>query len=534
MYKNRKTIYAILFLLFFLLEALHLFPHFIPVGSPIEWLKPLGHYAPIALALLLLFIIRIGEIQKEKLEESLHEGGDLITRIEAESKRVTELRERTDELVGTTQRLAEQIRSSDALLHGKLFFFQQDYKAASEIFEELYAGNAGDVEVNRWLGICLLRDRQAKRAIPLLEYAAKARHGDPELWLATGEAKFRSWDRALFSSAEEDIQKALQLGIRNKEQAQLVLAKIQLTRDRNVAKATLRDALSRNPGSPQIVSELGRVLLDEHDLAGVIEITDRGLATSRRNWAMYPLRAEAYIRRGELGDLDRAHADIEEAKRGNTRDFNVYRVDTELSLARARSTESPADSRIIIAEARDKLGKIKELFRHSLKSQVLALRARLSLMLGDSDDCVLSAQESVKNSEFPTPNSHLLLCAALTQKRNWVQLSRASQHMREVFPIPAISAWSSLYILLAEIFSRQSISGMQETLRQCDADLTLYPGFDPTVRSEWIEHSWEFPLVDLGPSERKLGLALIEFLTGRRRYDAFLSELKSLALITPQ
>lgn len=526
MYENKRIVYWILFVLFFLLEAIHLFGHLIPAGNPIEPIKPFGHYAPVALVFLLFFVMKTTEREEERLTESATKASELISQLSTESSNVADLIDRTNTMKTEIDGLAKQIRSSDALLHGKLLFFQRQYHHAVLVFEEIYNSDPENTEANKWLGLSLLNDLQPRRAIAHLEAAARSKRNDPELWFAAGKAKFRSRDTRHFESAEEDLRKALQLGLREREMAQVILAKLQLSRDRAAAKATLREALTHNFESYPVIRELSRILMGEQDWSGVIDITDRALAANRRNWGLYPIRAQAFIRRAGAGDFDRARLDINEARSGNEKDFNSLRVEVELLLAQARLSTNSADRRSMMIEALETTKKRQDLFKGSVRAHCLSLRAGISLLLGDGDDAVSVAREAVEMEVPPHPNVHLTYCSALTLRRSWVILSKSAQHMRELFPVAATRCWASLYVALATLFSRETLPAMKAEVAQLVSDLAAYPAFDPTMRTEWIDVAWDFPIAELGAKERHLALLLQSFLLGQIRYDNFMSQIK--------
>ena len=527
MYQYKRQIYILLFLIFFVLEAIHLFGYVIPDEGQLALIKPFGHYAPLALAFLMLFVIKISEHEKEKLDISLISATGLVEKLSGEFQRLTELTKRADNISEEIRSLANRLQSSDALLHGKLFFFQRRYEDAISVFEEMYRHSPNDQEVNRWLGLSLLRNRQPKKAVPLLEFAARERQNDPEIWYASGEAKYRLWDPEYFSSAEDDIKKALELGLRQKEIAQVILAKLLLTRDRTAAITTLEEALAQNRTSTAVIRELARIYSEEQNWNKVIDITDQALAINRRNWNLYPVRAEAFIRRDESGDLDRAKFDLSEAREANPRDFGVYRVEVELLLSKARKSGSEAEKRSIYTSARGKIAKAEGMLRGGFKAQANALRAKISLLLGDLDDAVSSARRAIEIAASPYPNNQLLLCAALAFKHSWVLLSKHAQEMRKVFPVPALKIWASLYVLMAGLFSSTPLSELSEEVEQLGHDLATFPGFDPTMRSEWAEVTWEFPLKEIkNQSEKKLAQVLLDYLKGHIQYSAFMFDLK--------
>lgn len=523
--KNRKLFYVV-FALFFLLEGLHLFGYLIPAESRLFWLVGLGHWAPVALAFLLFILVQASEHEKSRLQRLNETAEDLLGRIDGQTQKVESMSVRLEALAQQSIELSDRLKSSDVLIHGKLLFFQRQYAEAIQLFEDAFEANQSDLEVNKWLGLSLLRDRRPKDAIGYLERAAKGRVNDPELWFACGEAKFRSWDVRYRQSGEGDIETALRLGLRQREGAQIVLAKLQLNRDRDAAKKTLRDGLSRNPQSFGLIRELSRVLLDDGAFGEVVEIVDKALGMNKRNWSLYPVRALAFIRRDQAGDLERAQIDVDEAKKGNPRDFEVLRADVELLLARARKADSPADSRSFLTTAIERITSVENKYSGSFSAQGCVLAARVYIMLGESEKAITNALRASQLSEGNHPVNYLLLCAGYIQNRSWVLLSKTAQKLREYFPTPAFQVWSSLYILLAGVMAGEKLTNLREEFDAFVTDLHGYSGFNATVRMEWRDCDWTFDVRHLTEAEKKLALLLTGFLKGTVNYTSLLTELE--------
>src|SRR5437867_787711 len=125
-------IYALLFATYVVLEA----------SASMEvtqapWLKSLSHWSPVPIALLLLILILRAEEGRKHLIAALGDASAARELLKTDLDQLTQLKKETAEIRDGVEDIRQELRSSDAALRGKLFFFQQEYAKAANVFEEV-------------------------------------------------------------------------------------------------------------------------------------------------------------------------------------------------------------------------------------------------------------------------------------------------------------------------------------------------------------------------------------------------------------
>jgi tetratricopeptide (TPR) repeat protein len=522
MYDHRRSIYWALFGLFFFFESIHFFPHVFPEGGLASLLLPLGHLAPVALALLLLFLIKVTEREKEELDESLAKAPDVIDKLASESRRVGELTERVEQIANATKTLADQLRSSDTMLHGKLLFFQQKYDQAAEIFAEAVVANPEDPEANRWAGLSHLRDGNPRYALRYLEKAARDSDAESLRILGEAEHKLRRYE-----DAERHLAAAIAGGTKNQEDTKMLLAQVRLQTDVDAGIATLREIVDANPMNGNAVSMLAGAYTDEGQYTEALSVCDRALNLKPRNWGVLAARAEVRIRRGLDEDWSLADQDLEAIRVGNPQDFNLYRLQGGLLTERARRADELSEKSTFLHKAaavyREGISRMKEGWQGPLYASL----SFVQLLSGDLSDAEESASLAVQR--YPGAiNHHMALCGALAANARWSALQRAARNARDVGGRLG-RIFSYAYEVLGGLCAGDRITDMRGECRELAAELRNMPQFN-WRRADWqsVRNRLCERLGGLSGQEQILGETLLAFIDGKRQISVCVAQLEGL------
>lgn len=500
--------YFLLFLIYLALDA----AGYIDVPQA-PWLKDLSKWSPVPIALLLFILVHRGA----ELINSLREARATSDQLKADLDEMARLKE-------SVESMRQQIRSSDALLHGKLLFYQQKYKEAASAFNEVVQEEPNNPQNRYWLGLCLLRAGNARDALPhLTEAAETSEDEDPEFLATLGEAEFKLRKPKL---AEVHLQKAYDAGISNKESTLLLISKVQRQQDEpERAIATLRKIIDINPYNGNAITELAEILIAEEDYDQAITECDKALTVHSRNWSVYPIRAEALLLRDGPGDQDKATKDLKTASWESKRDYNIYRVEGEDLTRRALAESNIAEREKLLHKAVEVYKKGAEVIPGGHKAPLYAAQSFVYIVLGRPAEAEDSAQMAVK--AYPESiRNHLALCSALLTNRRWTKLQRAAYDARDVGGRPG-RIYSHIYVILAALFAGDRIEDFRQEIQDLMTELKTTTTFKPQ-RRDWQYIRQTVGVESLSNKERELGTSIVEYLDGTKDRDEFLRTLERL------
>jgi len=491
------------------------------------WLKSLSKWSYVPLTLLLSLLIYRSEIGREELLRVLRDASSARNQLRADLEEMARLKEQMSGLKNEIETMRQQLRSSDALLHGKLLFYQQKYDEAASLFDEVVKEDPSNPQNRYWLGLSLLRNGDARKALPHLTEAANTA-GDPEFWKVLGEAEFKL---RMPEQAAHHFQKALESGIRNKEETMMLLAKAQLQFDRELAKSTLRKMVDENPYNGNAVDALVDILIEEGDYNQAIDVCDRALAHNSRNWIIYPRRAEALLLRDSPGDQEKARKDLDKARLGNPRDYNIYRIEGQYLTRQALATTDQIERQNLLRKAIKVYKDGLELIPGGYKAAFNAALSFVYILLKELEQAEQAARDAVK--AYPDHiNNHLALCAALLANKRWPALQRAAQKARDVASRPPGRIYSYLYDILAALAMRECLRDLKEEIRNLIEELRAMPSFRPQRAEEWryvrAAAAIESIIEGLSGKEKELMRSIVRYLDGDEDNVQFVSALESI------
>lgn len=499
--KRWSLVYAILFAAYLASQA----GGFIE-GDKAPWFAALANWGPIILAVLLLTVTYRAEEGRSELSTALVDAQAAVAQIATERTQLTQLQELGDRLKADITALREEFRSSDVLLHGKVLFYQQKYRDAASLFEEAVRTDRKNPHNRYWLGLALLRDRRPGDALEHLAVAADSLE-DPDVYQALGEAEFRL---RMTEPAEQHLEKALTLGSRNREAILMLLAKVQVTSSPAKAKATLERLVNENPYNGSAVIELAEIQISEGSYDDAISVCDKAISLNSQNWGVYPLRAEARLMRNAPKDVDLARADLETARAGNPRDYNIYRVGGQDLVKRALSTPDREAQERLLDEAAELYARGLERIPGGFKALLYSAQSFVYLALNNPEKVEDSARKAVEANPDHI-NNHLMLCAALMANRRWPAVKRAAQKGHGTAG-RAGRSYLRTYDILAGIFSGERIADLRPDMRELAQELRAASSL-VADRREWVyirPATWE--TLCPGEAEKKLAGLLISLM----------------------
>jgi len=463
-------IYGVIFIVYLVFQ-------FIP-QTP--WLKDLSQWAGVPLSLLLFLLIYRAEQGRQRLITLLQNASSTKAELKADLNELVKLKEAVEKTKKDIELMRQQLRSSDALLPGKVLFVNGKYAEAAAVFEEVVKADPTP-ENHYWLGLSYLRNGEPQKAFPHLAEAANAT-GDPEHLKVLGETEFKLRKP---EPAEKHLQRAIELGVKNREEALVLLAKVQIQVDRTRAKETLYQIVRDNPYNGDAIDTLVDLLIAEENYDEAVQVCDKALEIHPQNWAIYPRRAEALFLRNKPGDKEKARKDIEVARLGNPRDYKIYRVEGQHLVREALRELNPADRERLLRRAVTVYKDGLERIPGGYKAALYAALSFVYILLGEYEEAERAARSAVE--AYPEhPNNHLALCAALWANRRWPALLRAAQALREVGGTPS-RIYSYLYGILAGLAMNERLEDLRDEIEALAAELRAMPEFDPQQRI----HEWQ-------------------------------------------
>jgi tetratricopeptide (TPR) repeat protein len=442
----------------------------------------------------------------EKIQESLSE--------------MTRLSRETADLKKEVETMRDQLRSSDALLQGKLLYFQQKYAEAAEIFDNVFRSGIRSPDLLYWLGLTLLRAGDARRARPHLASLCNISPRGENLRIL-GEAEFRL---ALFDEAEEHLKAALSAGIPNQEETQQWLGQVQLETNRELGKSTLRELVERNPFNGVAVSMLAEALSDDREFDDAISLCNKALGLKPQNWVVVARRAEIFLSRGGEADLKAAQEDIRALHMGNPRDFNLYRIEGKMLIQQAIGQEENSKQ--------DLLARAEKVYRDGIKLMPSGLQAPLYASLsfvqilgGENAEAEKSAKLAVQRYDHLA--NHLALCGTLIANKRWPALQRAAQKARNCGGRLG-RIYSHLYDTLGALCAGNRIEDISEERRSLSTELREMPRFK-FQRADWpyIRENVVQSVGGLTGEEQLLGTTLTKFCDQTCDVETLVSVLES-------
>jgi tetratricopeptide (TPR) repeat protein len=480
------------------------------------------HEYVFVLAMLLVLAYECSQRLSE-LKSAMERARDAEEKLGRLLERVNSLAEETRQLESEVNSIRQDIRLSDALMHGKILFYEQQYEEAAEVFKEVVKTDSEAPDNNYWLGISLLRNRNAHGAVGYLQKAVEAApHPPAEYFKALGEAEFRL-NRP--GPAESHLQQALDAGIRNVEEVLLLKCKAALRNDPKRGKTSMLEFVRSHPYNGNAIKDFAEFLVYEKDYDQAIAICNSGLNTHEGNWILYPRRAEALLLRHAPGDREQAAKDLAQARKANRQDYSIYRVEGEDYLKQALAAKEGAGRSEMLRKA---IGVFEEGTSEAMpdRGYRAPLFERLSyayLLIGDPDDAVKAAKGAVADYSRHI-NNHLALCAALLAARQYAALRGATCKAKTVGK-EAGRIYSCAYEILAALGLGEGRDGLRGPLQNLVKEVEGYPKFQPN-REDLRQALMLSPIKNLAGDDCDLASTITSYLGGQGKREVFLAGLR--------
>ena len=459
---------------------------------------------------LLLLLLREADAIRRELDLTAQQAYTAKSELDPLLDDSREVRSELTRLSRQVATVRDEIRKSDSLLHGKLYFHQEQYVQALDLFRESVSANPDNYIARGWLGLTMVQLGQYDEARDHLIAATEVDEEERTLrGLATTQDQLRDYDGAL-----RTLSRVLALKLTRTTRVAVLgsIANIESKRSGDRAKTALRDLVSKSDYSAVPVERLSEVLATDQEYAEAIELCDEAIRQNPRNWNVYATRGGLLLLRDQPGDREPGLRDLQSARTGNPREHRAFESEAKYWIAKAVAEPSIDVRKGLFERAmpilRDGLQNVVgSKYRHRMYLQLAFVR----LALNDPD----GAEEAAMRADRAQPlrvGPLVMLCQIKNSQLRWMSLLVAADALKTTGGATG-RVYAHAYRIVGLLASGEPASTAHEDLRRLVAELIAIPAFKP-VHPEWSAITVRPDVLSLSPEKRRVLEAIFDFLAG--------------------